>query len=362
LPQLTEGTYYWTIQAESAEGVDISAAAPRSFQVLPVEAPRVTLDFPAADYAFPGLQALRRPGEVRWNSPEPVGSSRFVLSSEPNPLTGTPLMDINNPGRSITLPPLGEGTYYWTIEAKTADGIDISATSTASFQVLPAPRITLNSPENGAAFAGLDALRFPGTIRWSSSESVGRSRLIISRTPDNSRDIVLDVSDPPRNIVLPRLSAGVYYWSIQAETPDGIDISVAQPLNFRVLPVPLLEMIQNIHPVDGTSISYEQVQRDRRIEFSWEPVNGANAYIFTIAPAGNPREPIINGVRLPTGSYSIGLSSLYAGTFVWQVEAIFMAADGTIEQRSLVRESRFTIAIPPLSNPQLNVPAPMFGN
>jgi hypothetical protein len=361
LPPLTEGIDYWTIEARTTDGIDVSATVPRSFRVLTATAPRVTLI--ASNRPFTVPETARNLAVLRWTTLESVGSSRFVLSRSAAPsLNDAPLFETINPATQIALPRLEPGTYYWTIEARTADGIDISAPSTASFQVLPAPRLTLNAPDDGAAFAGLDALRYPGTLRWTSSESVGRSRLIISRTPDASRDIVLDMSDPPRNTILPRLPAGVYYWTIQAETPDGIYISAAGPLNFRILPIPLREQVQNTRPLNNTSISYEQVQRDRRIVFSWESVNGANAYAFMLAPVSNPREPVISGIRLPTGSYSIDLSSLYAGAFIWQVEAIFMAADGTVEQHGQVRESRFTIAIPPLSNPQLNVPAPLFGN
>ncbi|MDR3303648.1 MAG: FecR family protein [Treponema sp.] len=463
LPRLIEGTYYWTIRAESPEGIDISAAAPRSFQVLPIEAARVSLDFPANNAAYSGLDALRHPGEVRWSASDPVSSSRFVLSRNANPLSGTPVLEINNPGRFITLPRLTEGTYYWTIEAKTAegidisasapfsfrvlaptptrvtlldngrrftvtettrnlavlhwtslekvgtsrfvlsrsatpltgqplidtanpataialprlepgtyywtiqatttDGLDISATTAVSFQVLAAARIVLDTPTEGFAYEGLAALRLPGTLRWSSSESVGRARLVISRSEDVLKgESVLDIGDPPRSITLPRLTAGVYYWTVQAETPDGLDISAAKPSSFRVLPVPLLEMVKNGHPMSGSSFTPEQVQREKRIVFMWEPVNGANTYILTLAPADNPAAPLINAVRLSTYNYSIDITNLYSGAFIWRVEAIFMAADGTIEQRGQVMESRFTITVPPITNPQLNTPAPVFGN
>ncbi|MDR1399604.1 MAG: hypothetical protein LBJ41_06770, partial [Treponema sp.] len=235
LPVLTEGTYYWTIQATTPEGIDISAS-PQTFRVLPLSITHVSLDFPQTGYTYTGVDALRRPGTAQWSSEERVGASRFILSRSAD-LSGTPVLELNNPGRSITLPQLSEGTYYWTIQATTPEGIDISA-NPQTFRVLPvaATPVTLDTPVTGYTYTGMDALRRPGTIRWSSTETIGDSRFILSRNANLSGEPVLELSNPGKAITLPQLSEGTYYWTIQATTPEGIDIS-ASSRSFRVLPL-----------------------------------------------------------------------------------------------------------------------------
>ncbi|MDR3334269.1 MAG: FecR family protein [Treponema sp.] len=368
LPALAPGTYYWTIRAETPEGLDISAAQPGSFRVLPLEIPAVSLDFPASGYRFPGLEAMRRPGTVRWNSTERVGKSRFILSRNPDPMQGTPVLELMDPGRSITLPQLAEGTYYWTIQAETPDGLDISAARASSFQVLPVsvPPVSLDSPGAGYTFTGLDALRWPGTIRWSSTETVGSSRFILSRNPDPLEgEAILEVANPGKSITLPQLAEGTYYWTIRAETPDGLDISAARPSRFQVLPIPLLPQPQGMRPENRYRIDVAQVQRTRSITFTWDPVPGANAYRFTLIPDNNAPEqrPILRIDSMRTIGYRIeDLSILDAGVFIWQVEALSIAIDGTVEQRGNIGENRFTIDIPSLSNPKLGVTGSLYGN
>ncbi|MDR3171958.1 MAG: hypothetical protein LBU17_10085 [Treponema sp.] len=366
LPPLAPGTYYWTIQAETPDGLDISAAQPGSFRVLPLEVPAVSLDFPASGYRFPGLEALRRPGTVRWNSTERVGTSRFILSRNPDPMQGTPVLELRDPGRSITLPQLAEGTYYWTIQAETPDGLDISAAQASSFQVLPVsvPPVRLDSPSAGYAFTGLDALRWPGTIRWSSTETVGSSRFILSRNPDPLQgEAILEVANPGKSITLPQLAEGTYYWTIQAETPDGLDISAARPSRFQVLPIPLLPQPQGMRPENGYRIDVAQVQRSRSITFTWDPVSGANAYRLTLIANTPEQRPILRTDPMRTIGYRIAdLSILDVGDFIWQVEALSIALDGTVEQRGTIGENRFTIDIPSLSNPKLGVTGSLYGN
>jgi hypothetical protein len=325
----------------------------------------VSLHFPEEGQEFTGLEALRKPAAIRWNSTEPVGHARLVLSrdadSRSEPVV---LMDIANPVFSIPMPQLTEGTYSWTIEAETPDGIDISAEQVIRFQVMPLSRISLDAPQDGYAFAGLDALRQPGTLRWSSREAVSHARLIISQSADASRGVpVLDVRDPGMAVTLPKLRAGVYYWTIQAETEDGIDISPARSVSFQVLPVPSLPAVQTVQPVQREQIGANLVQQQRSLNFSWNSAFGANAYIFTLASDKAPQTPLIQTKPLTETAYRVeDMTLLDVGDFIWRVEAVNVDEQGVIDQRGEVRDIRFTINIPPLSNPKLRVNGTLLGN
>jgi hypothetical protein len=363
LPALTEGVYYWTIQAETPEGIDISAA-PRSFRVLPSEVARVRLETPIETPRFTVPEIARRLATLRWSSTELVRNSHFILSRNANPLNGAPLMNIANPETTLILPRLDPGVYYWTIQAETPEGIDISAETVGSFEVMEAPRVTLEAPTDTFTYNGLDALRQPGMLRWDSSEPVGASRLIISRTPDIARgEIVQYLINPPRTVTLPKLTPGVYYWTIQAETPEGIDISAERTFSFRVLTIPLLNPPRVISPLNGAIIDLAMIQRDKSITFTWEASPEANAYIFTLAPVSNPQGTLVRSEPLSRTVYTIAnLSLLDSGDFIWRVEPVSVANDGSIEQRGQTSEARFTIDVPPLSKPTLGVSGSLYGD
>ncbi|MDR3303693.1 MAG: FecR domain-containing protein [Treponema sp.] len=365
MPKLSEGIYAWTIEAETIDGIAISAAKPSRFRVLATEGAAVSLTFPDDGHVFTGIEALRTASSIRWNSTEPVGNARLVLSREADARSeAAVIMDLANPTFNTPMPKLSEGAYSWTVDAETPDRIDISAKRVMRFQVLPLSRVSLDAPQAGYTFNGLDALRRPGTLRWSSREAVGHTRLIISQNPDHTRGIpVLDLRDAGMSVTLPKLKAGTYYWTVQAETEDGIDISPAQSTQFQVLPIPLLAAVQEIQPARGEQIGANLVQQQRSLSFSWNSVSGANAYIFTLASAKAPSAPLVQTKPLTQTAYRLSdMTLLDVGEFIWRVEAVNVDEHGVIDQRGEVSDVRFTIHIPPLSNPRLRVNGTLLGD
>jgi hypothetical protein len=316
----------------------------------------ITLESPAG---FTGVAAQRRPGTVRWDSTEPVGTSRFILSRNQN--LSNPVSSVDNPPRAITLPALTEGTYYWTIRAQTPSGVSISPSRPASFQVSPVslPKIVLDSP---SSFTEAEAQTRPGTVRWSSGEVVGNSRFILSRNANPLTGTpIRSVSNPPRSITLPALTAGTYYWTVQAQTPDGFDLSPAAPASFRVLPVTPLARPQALHPERNSVIDSAYVQRNRNITFSWSPVAEANAYHFRLLRPGAPT-PIVDTSPSPETSYRLeNMALLENGEFIWQVEALIIRPNGTVERRGETAEYRFGVSIPQPGAPALNNPGTLYG-
>jgi hypothetical protein len=358
LISLPEGTYYWTVQAANADDFDISPASPASFRVLPVNMSPVRLEQGAAE--IPGLDALRRPGTVRWATGETLRSSRFVLSRNPNPLSGEPLMDISNPGKTVTLISLPEGTYYWTVRAETADGIDISAAAPASFRVLPLEIPPVRLEQEAEEIPGLDAVRKPGSVRWATGETVGSSSFILSKNPDPLQGRPVRTTDNPgRDIRLPRLDSGTYYWTIRAETADGLDISARTPARFRVLPIPTLPAPGKQRPEDGYVIGATQLRDTRQIAFSWDRVAATNAYLFSLLDS---RGETVHAESLKQTSYTLtDLTILDVGDFYWQVEAVNLDDYGEVIQHGTVMRNRFTIDIPLPNTPQQHDTGTLYG-
>lgn len=128
----SNGAYYWTVQAfanENANATRLSGlTGEQQFSIRKLYP--VSLDSPEANSDIKGTVVLR------WSAAETVGKSRLVLSGNANPLRA-PVLEMINPGRTITLADLKEGIYYWNIIAETQDGFDISAVTPGRFRLLP---------------------------------------------------------------------------------------------------------------------------------------------------------------------------------------------------------------------------------
>jgi hypothetical protein len=350
-----EGDYYWTVQAVTPGG------ATGTRQTGDIGTGRftlrkniiLTLESPAAGTELPGLTALRQQTVFRWSTSEEVGRSRFVLSKNSDPLQGRPAREIHNPGRTVSLdPPLEEGVWYWTVEAWTPDGIRINAGTPRLLRVLPIPSlITLESPASGADLPGLTALRQQTVFRWSTGAEVGRSRFVLSRNSDPLQGrpaLEREIPSRGRTVTLTSpLEEGVWYWTVEAWTPDGIRISARAPRQLRVLPVPLLPEAGNRRPPGGHRMEdndLRELWKQGGLVFSWATVNGANAYVFTLfQETDNGRKHIVRTDPLNNPRWILNdISRLDKGAFVWHVEAV-NHRNGTVEQRGRIGENTFFV-------------------
>jgi hypothetical protein len=257
-------------------------------------------------------------------------------------------MDITNPDRTIELIRLLEGTYYWTIQAETPEGYVISASAPSSFRVLPIDITPVSASISKTVFEGLEALYRPGKVQWSSQEIPQSVRFVLSDNPNPlAGTALMDIANPGEEISLIRLRAGNYYWTIRAETEDGLNISTKTPESFSVLPIPPLPAPERLHPENASLIGPAELQSMDAITFSWDQVSEANAYILSIRPEGDESREIFCSDAIPALSYTFNdLPSLDVGTFVWQVEAVRLSEDGYIEQRGIVNSNRLIIDIP----------------
>jgi hypothetical protein len=260
-------------------------------------------------------------------------------------------IDISMDGRT-------EGNYTWTVQAFTNEGILTSRRTgfldSGHFEMRLLKPVRLDYPEPGRIYAGLDASRRPDTLRWTSVDTPGESRLILSRNPALSSPI-LETRNPGTSIRLPRLSEGDYYWTIRAETTDGFDISAEAPAWFRVLPIPRLPAAGNRIPVDGYVLGPTELRNQRNITFSWSAVSGANSYLFVLVHEadGEERRRLLEADTENDISYTLeNMNLLERGEFTWRVEAITKTDDGFIEQRGELGENRLTVDLPEIPRSQ----------
>jgi hypothetical protein len=363
---ITSGNYAWTVQAMGKirnEGpVWAGNITEQRFTVR--NAPSISLVFPANGSTINRESAVRTGIRVNWTAGEPLRTSRFILSRNPDPLQGTPVMDIRDPGTSLVLLPLNEGTYYWTVLGETEDNYAVSARLPARFQVSPAAieAVALVSPANGTVITMAEA-RKAGIVQWTSTETPARSRFVLSRNPNPLAGTpILDMQNPPRTISLPTLEPGDYYWTITGTTADGFDITARSPSMFRIH-LTTLPAVNYILPANGAALKPEEIRDVQGVVFRWEAVQGANEYIFTLWKDGPTRETLI--AHSPTGETSFKFDNLNklaeGGAFVWQVTARFRDENGHIERDGTNSESRFTVTIPRPGRGEAYPPGILYG-
>jgi hypothetical protein len=106
-------------------------------------------------------------------------------------------------------------------------------------------------------------------------------------------------------------------------------------------------------PKDNYVLGPKELIDAQSIDFSWNTVQNATTYIFTLYQIGadNTKKEItrsqIKTAAQTRVSFTIDdLSVLDNGTFVWQVEPVRQDADGGIEQRGSSASHTFIIDIP----------------
>jgi len=160
-----------------------------------------------------------------WSTPETVGKSRFILSQNSNPVRGTPILEIPNPERNITLSTLKEGLYYWIVTAETPDGYNISAASPRRFQVLPSilPVPTGLHPKDGWVI-GPDELRASRNIvfSWEPVDETTAYIFTLFRETKNGRQQIIRTEPLQQQswiVDISQLSSeGDFIWQVEAVT------------------------------------------------------------------------------------------------------------------------------------------------
>jgi len=188
----------------------------------PPPPPQITLSSPAQGARIVGLTALRQQTVFRWETDGEFAGSRFVLSRNANPLQGQTAREIQNPNNTAAVDSLAEGTWYWTVELRTASGVTVSAPP-QSLQVLPIP--LLPSPQNirpvTRTILGLQEFRSQRTIDFSWSAVQGANAYIFTlyqQTASGRRQIIGQTINRTSYTLtdLRLLDRGTFVWQVEA--------------------------------------------------------------------------------------------------------------------------------------------------
>ena len=221
-----EGVYFWSVQAfapETSTATRQAGTLGTGQFTLQNTRPLLILESPATGDILPGLTALRQQTVFRWNFPEDVRRSRFVLSTNPNPFRGRPAVERRNPGRTVNLNRLGEGVWYWSVEVETLDGYTITGTPN-QLRVLPIPLLPAARNRLPSSGHNVDAEELRKQRRivfsWSTVDEANAYILTILQETDNGRRRILRTN--PMNQTswilndLSILDNGTFVWQVEA--------------------------------------------------------------------------------------------------------------------------------------------------
>ncbi|WP_461255732.1 FecR family protein [Treponema sp. R80B11-R83G3] len=295
----------------------------------------------------------------QWSQTE--DASHYIIEVDSSPDFRNPVIKKQSAVTSLSDSSLTEGNWYWRVtpvfsqageggvNARVSSFSIVRKDEPASAPITPSQpsRVTLELPNNDASLPGLTALRQQTVFRWSSTEAVAKSRFVLSRNSNPlTGQAAVEIPDPNRTIRLDRLEEGVWYWTVEAQTPDGADITAQSPRQLRVLPIPRLSAPENRQPATGQRIGIEELKTGS-INFRWSAVSGANAYIFTLYQEADGRRKQIAQIGPENRtSWAAEVKTLGRGNFIWQVEAVNMGRNNVIEQRGNLGENNFVIDIP----------------
>ena len=190
----------------------------------------------------------------------------------------------------------------------------------------------------------------PSSVVWSTELPLRNCRVIFSREAEPTKDpgaIVQYATQGATTANLPSLGEGIWYWTVFGETSDGLSVSAAAPLWFTLLSLSLLSSPPYVRPSYNAVITLNQLMAERKITFEWKQVPEANAYIFSLyGYSSDKQDLLIFTSPSPETSFDLtDLTILNMDDYAWQVEAVLVSRNGTIERRGVIQKQSFVVNI-----------------
>jgi hypothetical protein len=191
--------------------------------------PQIILISPEQGVQIAGLTALRQQTVFRWDiDAETAGaeitSSKFILSGNANPLQGQPIRVIQNPPRTVRIDRLGVGTWYWTVELETSDGLTVNAPprriTVQAIPLLPAPQNLQPARQTNFDQEELQSLRAI-VFNWSAVRGANAYIFTLYQQTTSGRRQILNttIRNGARSYTLENLRVldrGIFIWQVEA--------------------------------------------------------------------------------------------------------------------------------------------------
>lgn len=370
---LNPGLWYWRIAADSssADNEELSMLTPaRTFTVAPPLPKPVTTT--PADVKTVVIYE-NTPVTFAWLPVKNAEYYKFTLFMEDGTEDNIIYENqyITDTQVTLDLYAYKNSLYRWTIEA----AADESAVSTRRsgvqeiryFTLRKIVLVSLDSPKNQTMFDGIQAIKNPSSVKWSTVEKVQNSVFLLSKNPnalnETSKDVI-KIKNPAKTVKLPPLREGKWYWTIQANNTDGFDISAKIPRNFTISPIPKLPAPVIEGPAENSLIDAKYLRTSKTVTFKWAPVQSADSYrihFYEYDFIGDGNEPLIT-INVPAGTteYSVPVNSLKKGVNYWSVEAQSHIENNILLQEGKTEIHTLNVNLPALKKPVLVNPGELY--
>lgn len=231
MEDFAERQYVWTVQGFREE-TPLASRASGQLGVYPFTLKKlkpVALLTPAARTHLEGVQAIRMPGKAEWSTVESLAESEFVIYKD-SVAEDNVIFRVKNPPVKVQLPRLYEGTYYWTVNGRTYDDLDISALKPNMLTVGAVEKLARpsgGSPENKTVF-GVEYLKKSRELvfRWNSVKGADRYVFRILRKGSGmfAKDEPVIEQTFPANVNsfdmkdLAVLARGSFIWTVEGQS------------------------------------------------------------------------------------------------------------------------------------------------
>ena len=348
--ELPDGNYYWKIVRNAADEDDSTPVSSiRRFTVATYAPQDNKLVYPPENFSTE--QARLAGTAFMWKLSDEYanGTAQSVLQFSSQSDFSTIQLERTTDATVFDRVTLPQGTWWWRVGAKTADGDVQGLTPPRKFTVLA----ELHAPTFASPRMNQELISYnnaPVTLSW---DKVTGADYYIVRVLNGDENVVaqnLSVTGESVSFVLP---ADRYTVRVQpVAEPAGSDAPRLGPVTTVGFSVRSPRSVQQVAPAEGTRIAGLTALRTPTV-FSWSSQeDGVSNYRFEL------RRLLDNGstrvVETVSGSRtSASFSRLTSGTYIWKVYA--STADGIPLDSA---ERRITIEpIPLLPAPVLTEPA-----
>ncbi|MHA2250338.1 MAG: Ig-like domain-containing protein [Candidatus Kariarchaeaceae archaeon] len=297
---LSDGTYYWRVQAEDSVGNLGPWTSIWSFTIDATPPGAPVLTSPIA-----GSTSNNQNPNLVWNAVS--GASEYQVQLDNTTSFVSPLIDeIQSATTHSVVNPLAGDTYYWRVRAKDTAGNWGSWGSILSFTVDITDPIAplLSSPNNGEATSNTGP-----QLQWQSVGDAVEYQVMVDNNVDFSSTLY-DTTTTGTSLATSTLTDDLYYWKVRAKDAAGNWGEWSSTWTFVVdttgpivpyLNYPLDIAISNSNP-----------------ELTWNEIADADTYNVQVDDDSGFISPIID---TSTSSTSHTTSTLIDGIYYWRVRA-----------------------------------------
>ena len=341
---LSGGTWYWRILASSVqEEVDRGR-----LDIVYTQKPMALLPADGSVETIPPGQDVR----FSWAVPEEAETVVLEVANNPemkNPQLQRTIKSIKGGRGSYSSSELKAGQWFWRVQPVFSDIVSFDyLPQVNSFTLVVSAELSRKS-ENSAPAArsgnalrlifppdnySLEANRTPDILfTWENTTSPN-SRFQIAERSDFSSSIIDNEKAISSGERSPFLKPGTYYWRI-----IGADPRNTTPPN-RLVVMPALQGPRLSSPLENERV---RIQEGVPTRFSWEPMNYADYYQFSLFLEGREL-PLSEISSLQNNSVNVYFDPNTTGQFNWTIQGFTSPTGVSTGRIGLISRGQFSIS------------------